>query len=67
MAGDSDLLDFMDDNGVQCWPMRWRENQTVTWTAQLQTPLIQVTRPTLRMAVRDLMWKKASKHLEVGT
>ncbi len=60
MSGDSELLDFMDDNGVQIWPERTRPNKTMAWTAQLRSPFMQISRPTLRMAVRELMEKAKS-------
>jgi hypothetical protein len=56
MNGDSQLLDFMDDNAVQAWPERQRR-RAFSWTVQLPKPFLQVSRPTLRMALRDLMFK----------
>jgi hypothetical protein len=61
MNGDSELLDFMDDNAVQAWPERQRQQQTHSWTVQLPKPFTQVSRPTLRMALRDLMFKSQNK------
>jgi len=60
MQGDTELLDFMDDYEVQAWPERQRRD-AVSWTVQLPKPFIQVTRPTLRMAIRDLMFKAMTK------
>jgi len=60
MNGDTDLLDFMDKYAVQAWPERQR-HEAVSWTVQLAKPFIQVTRPTLRMAIRDLMFKAMTK------
>jgi len=61
MQGDANLLDFMDDNQVQAWPERERPNKCASWTVQLPKPFIQVTRPTLRMALRELMQKTANE------
>ena len=58
---DSALLDFMDDNGVQCWPERYKTGVIRYWVAQMPKPFIQVTRATLRGALEDA-WRKFEEH-----
>lgn len=68
---DTELVDFVEKNGVQVWPQRERERQgpggndkirripgeIFCWTAQVVLPFMQISRPKWREAVSDL--KKA--------
>jgi hypothetical protein len=51
---DQEILDFMDANGIQCWPEWTSDHRSRNWVAQMQKPFKQCTRKTLRAAVVDI-------------
>jgi len=56
---DQEILDFIDFNGIQCWPEWTPDHQVKNWIAQNRKPFLQCSRKTLRAAVVDLSgWMK---------
>lgn len=53
MINDTELLDWMDNNGVQIWPVRDKHasDRIVGVVVQVPSPFIQIEKPTLRLAL----------------
>lgn len=52
---DKQLLDFVEKNGIQIWPVRQSKHGAVlNWWVQRVSPFLQLARPKLREALEAL-------------